>query len=61
MVNLYDTLAHLGIVLYRDMEMTIPVDDIWEWPFVGVTTYQGFKSRAKAFSGGAAKMMFSGL
>jgi hypothetical protein len=22
---------------------------------------QGFKSRAKAFSGGAAKMMFSGL
>jgi hypothetical protein len=27
-VNLYDTLAHLGIVLYRDMEMTIPVDDI---------------------------------
>jgi hypothetical protein len=28
MVNLYDTLAHLGIVLYRDMEMTIPVDDI---------------------------------
>jgi hypothetical protein len=49
MVYLFDTLAHLGIVLYRDISgwrflrgsgwPYLGVDAIWEWRFLWVTTY----------------------
>jgi hypothetical protein len=37
------------------------LSDLHTLTLTRVSANQGFKSRAKAFSGGAAKMMFSGL